>query len=107
MWMILVCCLCLGRFMYNIVSLLFGKTFRNIIKEQKKASSYYFQYQSIIDEIRNDNPTILSQLAFLHKKIPFIEIQISNIMHLENGFDVMLEELKKAKNYIFMEYFII
>ena len=65
-----------------LLSLLFGKTFRNIIKEQKKASSYYIQDESIIDEIRNDNPDYVSQLAFLIKRDSlFIGIRILNIMH--------------------------
>ena len=59
MWIILIMLFpVFGTFVYvlMLLSLLFGKTFRNIIKEQKKASSYYIQDESIIDEICNDNP---------------------------------------------------
>ena len=112
MWIILIMLFpVFGTFVYvlMLLSLLFGKTFRNIIKEQKKASSYYIQDESIIDEICNDNPDYVSQLAFLHKEgFPFYRnTDFEYYAPCENGFDVMLEELKKAKNYIFMEYFIV
>lgn len=112
MWIILIMLFpVFGTFVYvlMLLSLLFGKTFRNIIKEQKKASSYYIQDESIIDEIRNDNPDYVSQLAFLHKEgFPFYRnTDFEYYAPCENGLNVMLEELKKAENYIFMEYFII
>lgn len=112
MWIILIMLFpVFGTFVYVLVllSLLFGKTFRNIIKEQKKASSYYIQDESIIDEIRNDNPDYVSQLAFLHKEgFPFYRnTDFEYYAPCENGFNVMLEELKKAEKYIFMEYFIV
>ena len=112
MWIILIMLFpVFGTFVYvlMLLSLLFGKTFRNIIKEQKKASSYYIQDESIIDEIRNDNPDYVSQLAFLHKEgFPFYRnTDFEYYAPCENGFNVMLEELKKAEKYIFMEYFIV
>lgn len=112
MWIILIMLFpVFGTFVYvlMLLSLLFGKTFRNIIKEQKKASSYYIQDESIIDEIRNDNLDYVSQLAFLHEEgFPIYRNKdFEYYAPCENGFNVMLEELKKAENYIFMEYFII
>lgn len=112
MWIILIMLFpVFGTFVYvlMLLSLLFGKTFRNIIKEQKKASSYYIQDESIIDEIRNDNPDYVSQLAFLHEEgFPiYRNTDFEYYAPCENGFNVMLEELKKAENYIFMEYFIV
>lgn len=112
MWIILIMLFpVFGTFVYvlMLLSLLFGKTFRNIIKEQKKASSYYIQDESIIDEIRNDNLDYVSQLAFLHEEgFPiYRNTDFEYYAPCENGFNVMLEELKKAENYIFMEYFII
>lgn len=112
MWIILIMLFpVFGTFVYvlMLLSLLFGKTFRNIIKEQKKASSYYIQDESIIDEIRNDNLDYVSQLAFLHEEgFPiYRNTDFEYYAPCENGFNVMLEELKKAENYIFMEYFIV
>ena len=112
MWILLIMLFpVFGTFVYVMMfmSLLFGKTFRNIIQEQKKASSYYIQDESIIDEIQQDNKDYVSQLAFLYEEgFPFYRnTDFEYYAPCEKGFDVMLNELKKAKKYIFMEYFII
>ena len=112
MWILLIMLFpVFGTFVYvlMLMSLLFGKTFRNFIQEQKKASSYYIQDESIIDEIRNENPDYVSQLAFLSEEgFPFYHnTGFEYYAPCENGFDVMLNELKKAEKFIFMEYFII
>lgn len=112
MWILLIMLFpVFGTFVYvmMLMSLLFGKTFRNIIQEQKKASSYYIQDESIIDEIQQDNKDYVSQLAFLYEEgFPFYRnTDFEYYAPCEKGFDVMLNELKKAKKYIFMEYFII
>ena len=112
MWILLIMLFpVFGTFVYvmMLMSLLFGKTFRNIIQEQKKASSYYIQDESIIDEIQQDNKDYVSQLAFLYEEgYPFYRnTDFEYYAPCEKGFDVMLNELKKAKKYIFMEYFII
>lgn len=112
MWILLIMLFpVFGTFVYvlMLLSLLFGKTFRNIIQEQKKASSYYIQDASIIDEIRKNNKDYVSQLAFLSEEgFPFYHnTGFEYYAPCENGFDEMLKELKKAEKYIFMEYFII
>ena len=112
MWILLIMLFpVFGTFVYvlMLLSLLFGKTFRNIIQEQKKAFSYYIQDASIIDEIRKDNKDYVSQLAFLSEEgFPFYHnTGFKYYAPCENGFDEMLKELKKAEKYIFMEYFII
>ena len=100
-----------GTFVYvlMLLSLLFGKTFRNIIIEQNKATSYYVQDKTIIDEIRMENPDYVSHLAFLQKEgFPFYRnMDFKYFAPCEAGFETMLEELSKAEKYIFMEYFII
>lgn len=85
------------------------KHFEISFKNKKKASSYYIQDASIIDEIRKDNKDYVSQLAFLSEEgFPFYHnTGFEYYAPCENGFDEMLKELKKAEKYIFMEYFII
>lgn len=85
------------------------KHFEISFKNKKKASSYYIQDASIIDEIRKDNKDYVSQLAFLSEEgFPFYHnTGFEYYAPCENGFDKMLKELKKAEKYIFMEYFII
>ena len=112
MWIILIMLFpVFGTFVYvlMLLSLLFGKTFRNIIIEQNKATSYYVQDKTIIDEIRMENPDYVSHLAFLQKEgFPFYRnMDFKYFAPCEAGFETMLEELSKAEKYIFMEYFII
>ncbi len=112
MWIILIMLFpVFGTFVYvlMLLSLLFGKTFHNIIIEQKKAASYYIQDEAIIDEIRTENPDYVSHLAFLQKEgFPFYRnMDFKYFAPCEAGFETMLEELSKAEKYIFMEYFII
>jgi len=81
MWILLIMLFpVFGTFVYvlMLLSLLFGKTFRNIIQEQKKASSYYIQDVSIIDEIRKD--MFHNFLFYLKKAFLFITIPVLNIM---------------------------
>ena len=112
MWIILIMLFpVFGTFVYvlMLLSLFFGKTFHNIIIEQKKAASYYIQDEAIIDEIRTENPDYVSHLAFLQKEgFPFYRnMDFKYFAPCEAGFETMLEELSKAEKYIFMEYFII
>ena len=112
MWIIMIMLFpVFGTFVYIImvVSLIFGKTFRNIITEQKKAAPYYKQDASVIQEIQTINPDFVSQLAFLHEEgFPFYRnTDFSFYSPCEQGFERMLAELKKAQKFIFMEYFII
>ena len=112
MWIILIMLFpVFGTFVYVLMtlSLLFGKTFRNIIQEQHKARKYYLQDNEVIEEIRKMNPDYVSQLAFLHHEgYPFYRnTGFSYHAPCENGFDKMLAELRKAEKYIFMEYFIV
>ena len=91
------------------ITLIFGKTFRNIITEQKKAAPYYKQDETVIQEIQKENVDYVSQLAFLRQEgFPFYRnTDFSFYSPCEEGFERMLKELKKAEKYIFMEYFII
>lgn len=86
MWILLIMLFpVFGTFVYvlMLLSLLFGKTFRNIIQEQKKASSYYIQDASIIDLMRFEKiiKIMFRNLPFyLKKAFLFITIPVLNIM---------------------------
>lgn len=84
MWILLIMLFpVFGTFVYvlMLLSLLFGKTFRNIIQEQKKASSYYIQDASIIDEFVKIIKIMFHNLLFyLKKAFLFIIIPVLNIM---------------------------
>ena len=112
MWIIMIMLFPIfGTLVYIImfITLIFGKTFRNIITEQKKAEPYNKQDETVIQEIQKENADYVSQLAFLHQEgFPFYRnTDFSFYSPCEEGFERMIKELKKAEKYIFMEYFII
>ena len=112
MWIIMIMLFPIfGTLVYIImfITLIFGKTFRNIITEQKKAAPYYKQDETVIQELQKENADYVSQLAFLRQEgFPFYRnTDFSFYSPCEEGFERMLKELKKAEKYIFMEYFII
>ena len=112
MWIILIMLFpVFGTFVYLIMaaSLLFGKTFRNIMAEQKKAMPYYVQDKKVIEEIKSQNPDYVSRLSFVQSEgYPFYRnTDFEYYAPCEEGFECMLDELRKAEKYIFMEYFII
>lgn len=100
-----------GTMLYLITyfNLIINRTFKSIIKEEEKADTYFVQDESIVDEIVNKYPHYKSDFLFLlNSGFPIYKnVGYNYYSPGENGFKVMLEEMKMAKKYIFMEYFII
>lgn len=100
-----------GTLIYLIsgANLIFGKTFRAIIIEQFNAKKYLKQEENVIKEIKEKNQNYTSTMSFIpNQGYPFYKNRsFAYYAPGENGFPIMLEEMKKAKKYIFMEYFII
>ncbi|MEE3488277.1 MAG: cardiolipin synthase [Bulleidia sp.] len=89
--------------------LLSSKTTRGIYTEQEKARKYAEQDEAVLQEIRDKDPVHASQYSYLAKQgFPVSRNQGYDYYGSgEEGWPVMLEEMKKAKKYIFLEYFII
>ena len=96
-------------FLLCSADLLRNKTFRAIVKEQKKAVTYLQQDMQISKELQEKYPERRSSLSFIPSSgYPFYRNQGYDYFPLGDiGWKVMLEEMKKAERYIFMEYFII
>ena len=90
----------------NLIS---GKTFNSIIKEEAIAKDYYVQDKQVIQEIKKDNPNFTSELAFISNEgFPiYHNTDFSFYSPCEDGWKAMLDEMRKAEKFIFMEYFII
>lgn len=88
-------CICI-----DVVKFIIWKNISKYHSRTEKASSYYIQDASIIDEIRKDNKDYVSQLSFLSEEgFPFYHnTGFEYYAPCENGFDGMLKELKKRKN---------
>ena len=86
-----------------------NKTYRSNVKEQKKAVTYLHQDIQVTEELQENYPARRSSLFFIPSSgYPFYRNQGYDYYPLGDiGWKVMLEEMKKAERYIFMEYFII
>ena len=80
------------------------------IKEASKALPLFTQDEQILSEIRKEDPNSYQQISYIYKNAHFPIYHNSETVYFgtgEENFECMLEELKKAKHFIFMEYFII
>jgi cardiolipin synthase len=96
--------LCLGA------NLLSSKVFRHLVKETETAKKYYVQDEKILQEAEESSPSVKGQLKYIsaHAGFPVYRNQGVHYYKLgDEGYPVMLKELKKAEKFIFLEYFII
>ena len=96
-------------FLMTYFNLFINRTFKSIVKEEKKAVTFLNQDDEVLDDLKNECPTYYQDFMFL-KNSNFPIYHNNNFDYYspgEKGFPVLLSELKKAKKYIFMEYFIV
>lgn len=96
-------------FLLTYFNLFINRTFKSIVKEEKKAVTFLNQDDEVLEDLKNECPTYYQDFMFL-KNSNFPIYYNNNFDYYspgEKGFPVLLSELKKAKKYIFMEYFII
>ena len=68
------------------------------------------EYQRVIEDLENKDPNIASQFRYIHDKAGLPVKDGTKTEYFPSGelyFDKLLQELKKAKKYIFMQYFIV
>ena len=111
-WAILILLLpLLGSFIYFYVSFdLFNRSYKKrFFKIEDDSLSYLKQDENCLKKIEND-PEILQMHTYLKNTGNTNIYDDCKVRYFECGekvFPVMLEELKKAKKFIFIEYFII
>lgn len=96
-------------FLMTYFNLFINRTFKSIVKEEKKAVTFLNQDGEVLEDLKKECPTYYQDFMFL-KNSNFPIYYNNNFDYYspgEKGFPVLLSELKKAKKYIFMEYFII
>lgn len=82
-----------------------SKTLKKVNKEVNNSKKYYVQDKEIINEINEKN---LDKLRYLANDAKFIVSKNNKVKYYPLGelvFKDMLNELNKAKDYIFLEYF--
>ncbi|MBR4455547.1 MAG: PLDc N-terminal domain-containing protein, partial [Solobacterium sp.] len=113
MWILLIMLFPVaGPFVYMLLGadMYISHTFRSILKKTEEAKHYYVQDPAIGEEIRKEYPVALNQYHYLSgsSNFPFYYNRSAEYYPLGDlGHPVMLEEMKKAKKFIFLEYFII
>ena len=91
-------------------NLLTSRTFRNIVLSNFNSRKYYHQDERILEEMRDIDPQHSGQFNYISSSAhyPFYRNEKTDYYGLgDTGYPVMLEEMKKAEKYIFLEYFII
>ena len=82
-----------------------SKVLDSIVKNEKKMSNYFKQDEKIKKEINNN-----SRIRYITDYVNYPATTNNDISYYplgEKAFPEMLKELKKAKNFIFFEYFIV
>lgn len=82
---------------------------RALTKADELTKPYEEKHQELLEEIRQTQPHLAGQMGYLAAKgYPVYKNTEAEYFPLgDDNFPVMLEELKKAKHYIFLEYFIV
>lgn len=112
-WMILIVASpVFGTTIYLLTGadLIANKTYRNLQKETEKSLKYYVQDQDVYQEAMRVDENYQGQLEYIVKSAQFPVYKKEHVTYYplgDLGFPIMLEELKKAEKFIFMEYFII
>ena len=91
-------------------NLLSSKTFHNILISTMDAVKYYKQDPEVLKEAEEKAPEYSGQFHYLSESAHFPLYRNTGFSYYglgDEGYPVMLEELKKAEKFIFMEYFII
>lgn len=99
----------------SLFYLLFGRksskcTDKRTIEINNKTKKYLIQNEEILEEVKNENLDAYNQINYLSSYVGFPVYKNTTVKYLKSGeeyYKFLIQELKKAKKYIFLEYFII
>ncbi len=113
MWIVLIMIFPIpgtAAYLFLGANLISSRTFRNLVSETEKAKVYYIQDESVLNKAFEKDSEMKGQFAYISQTAGFPFYQNTGFDYYptgEAGYPVMLEELRRAERYIFMEYFII
>ncbi len=101
-----------GTILYLFVSMQAGSCNLNkkLTQVIRDTSKYVRQEERIIDQLEAENPRVASLARYMNEKAGYPIYRNSTVEYFplgEDKFRRLVEELKKAERYIFMEYFIV
>lgn len=113
MWIVLIMLLPVaGTAIYMLLgaNLIISRTFRNLHRTYSEAKKYYHQDEKVLNDVMKADWERRGQFRYISESagFPFYENTGFDYYPLGDiGYPVMLEELRKAEKFIFIEYFII
>ncbi len=101
-----------GTVLYLLLgaNLITSRTFKSLIVSTQKAKKYYVQDEQVLADLTAADEEEKGQFHYISREagFPFYRNTGFDYYSLgDTGFPVMLEEMKKAEKFIFLEYFII
>ena len=91
-------------------NMLSSRTYKNLIVSTGKAKKYYHQDEEVLKELSESDPEERGQFHYISKEAGFPFYKNTGFDYYgigEAGWPVMLEEMRTAEKFIFLEYFII
>ena len=91
-------------------NMLSSRTYKNLIVSTDKAKKYYHQDEEVLKELSDSDPEERGQFHYISKEAGFPFDRNTGFDYYglgEAGWPVMLEEMRTAEKFIFLEYFII
>ena len=76
----------------------------------KRTSKFLQQNKEVLEEVKKENKTVCGHVNYINKASGYPMYKNTEVKYYkvgEDNYKDLIEELKKAKKYIFMEYFII
>lgn len=90
--------------------MLISRTFRSIKESTEDSQRYYIQDERVMEAIREKSVKYGGQVEYISRHVGYPVYKNTGFDYYplgEDGFPIMLEELKRAEKFIFLEYFII
>ncbi len=90
--------------------LLISRTYRSIKESTEASQRYYIQDNRIMEAVREKSFKYGGQIEYISSYVGYPVYKNTGFDYYplgQDGFPVMLEELRKAEKFIFLEYFII
>ncbi|MCR5372689.1 MAG: cardiolipin synthase [Solobacterium sp.] len=113
MWILLISALPVpGTIAYLFLgaNLVTSRTYRNIQRATADARQYYVQDEEVLQEAEENGRDCRGQFRYISRSAGYPVYRNTGFDYYslgDEGFPVMLEEMKKAERFIFLEYFII
>ncbi len=99
-----------GLYLFFDSNLYISRTFRQIQAETEFADVYYSQDSEVLESLKEEADNYRGQIRYIYDKSQYPVYHGQHIEYFnigEDGYDTLMRELENAREFIFLEYFII